>query len=37
MTLCQIYFQSEAAYTCEAQLGELDIVQFIDVINFYFF
>jgi V-type H+-transporting ATPase subunit a len=37
MTLCQIYFQSEAAYTCVAQLGELDIVQFRDVINFNFF
>lgn len=33
MTLCQIYFQSEAAYTCVAQLGELGIVQFRDVIN----
>jgi V-type H+-transporting ATPase subunit a len=37
MTLCQIYFQSEAAYTCVAQLGELDIVQFRDVIDFSFF
>ena len=32
MTLCQIYFQSEAAYSCVAQLGELGIVQFRDVI-----
>jgi len=31
MTLCQIYFQSEAAYTCVAQLGELGIVQFRDL------
>ena len=31
MTLCQIYFQSEAAYSCIAQLGELGIVQFRDV------
>lgn len=33
MTLCQIYFQSEAAYSCVAQLGELGIVQFRDVIK----
>ena len=31
MTLCQIYFQAEAAYSCIAQLGELGIVQFRDV------
>lgn len=31
MTLCQIYFQSEAAYSCVAQLGELGIVQFRDL------
>lgn len=31
MTLCQIYFQSEAAYSCIAQLGELGIVQFRDL------
>lgn len=31
MTLCQIYFQAEAAYTCIAQLGELGIVQFRDL------
>ncbi len=31
MTLCQIYFQAEAVYSCIAQLGELGIVQFRDV------
>jgi V-type H+-transporting ATPase subunit a len=31
MTLCQIYFQAEAAYSCIAQLGELGIVQFRDL------
>lgn len=31
MTLCQVYFQSEAAYSCIAQLGELGIVQFRDL------
>lgn len=31
MTLCQIYFQAEAAFTCIAHLGELGIVQFKDV------
>lgn len=31
MTLCQIYFQSEAAYSCIVQLGELGIVQFRDL------
>ena len=37
MTLCQIYFQAEAAYSCVAQLGELGIVQFRDVIFKYFY
>lgn len=39
MTLCQIYFQSESAYSCVAQLGELGIVQFRDVMLsiFYFY
>lgn len=31
MTLCQVYFQAEAAYSCIAQLGELGIVQFRDL------
>ena len=31
MTLCQIYFQAEAVYSCVAQLGELGIVQFRDL------
>lgn len=31
MTLCQVYFQSEAAYSCVSQLGELGIVQFRDL------
>ena len=31
MKLCQIYFQSEAAYACVSQLGECGIVQFNDV------
>lgn len=32
MKLCQIYFQSEVAYACVSQLGEMGIVQFNDVI-----
>ena len=31
MTLCQFFLQSEAAYACVAELGELGIVQFKDV------
>jgi hypothetical protein len=31
MKLCQIYFQSEAAYACVSQLGECGVVQFNDV------
>ena len=31
MKLCQIYFQSEAAYACVSQLGESGVVQFNDV------
>ena len=31
MKLCQIYFQSEAAYSCVAQLGEYGVVQFNDL------
>jgi V-type H+-transporting ATPase subunit a len=31
MKLCQIYFQSEVAYACVSQLGEMGLVQFNDV------
>lgn len=31
MSLCQIFLQSEAAYACISQLGELGLVQFKDV------
>ena len=31
MTLCQMFLQSEAAYTCVSELGELGLVQFRDV------
>jgi V-type H+-transporting ATPase subunit a len=31
MTLCQLFLQSEAAYTCVCELGELGLVQFRDV------
>jgi len=31
MTLCQLFLQSEAAYTCVAELGELGLVQFRDL------
>jgi V-type H+-transporting ATPase subunit a len=31
MRLCQIYFQSEVAYSCVSQLGEMGVVQFKDV------
>ncbi|XP_064636326.1 V-type proton ATPase 116 kDa subunit a1-like [Lineus longissimus] len=31
MTLCQLYLQSEAAYTCVSELGELGLVQFRDL------
>lgn len=31
MTLCQLFLQSEAAYACVAELGELGLVQFRDV------
>ena len=34
MTLCQLFLQSEAAYTCVAELGELGLVQFRDVSPF---
>ncbi len=31
MTLCQLFLQPDAAYSCIAELGELGIVQFRDV------
>uniref|UniRef100_A0A8R1HVP5 V-type proton ATPase subunit a n=1 Tax=Caenorhabditis japonica TaxID=281687 RepID=A0A8R1HVP5_CAEJA len=31
MKLCQIFFQSESAYQCVAELGELGLAQFIDL------
>ena len=31
MTLCQLFLQSEAAYACVSELGELGLVQFKDV------
>ncbi|KAI0230178.1 hypothetical protein LSAT2_019435 [Lamellibrachia satsuma] len=31
MSLCQLYLQSEAAYTCVSELGELGLVQFRDL------
>lgn len=31
MTLCQVFLQSEAAYACVSELGELGLVQFRDV------
>lgn len=31
MTLCQLFLQSEAAYACVAELGELGLAQFRDV------
>lgn len=34
MTLCQLFLQSEAAYACVSELGELGLVQFRDVSNF---
>ena len=34
MTLCQLFLQSEAAYTCVSELGELGMVQFRDVSNY---
>lgn len=33
MTLCQLFLQSEAAYACVSELGELGLVQFRDVRN----
>lgn len=31
MTLCQLFLQSEAAYACVSEMGELGLVQFRDV------
>ena len=31
MSLCQLFLQSESAYTCVSELGELGLVQFRDV------
>ena len=31
MTLCQLFLQSETAYACVSELGELGLVQFRDV------
>lgn len=34
MSLCQLFLQTEAAYACVAELGELGLVQFRDVCFF---
>jgi hypothetical protein len=34
MTLCQLFLQSEAAYACVSELGELGLLQFRDVSNY---
>ncbi len=31
MALCQLFLQSEAAYACVSELGELGLAQFRDV------
>lgn len=36
MTLCQLFLQSEAAYACVSELGELGLVQFRDVSGRFF-
>jgi len=33
MCRCQLFLQTEAAYACVAELGELGLVQFRDVRN----
>jgi hypothetical protein len=33
VALCQLFLQSESAYTCISELGELGLVQFRDVSN----
>jgi hypothetical protein len=35
MTLCQLFLQSEAAYACVSELGELGLVQFRDVSTYF--
>jgi hypothetical protein len=35
MTLCQLFLQSEAAYACVSELGELGLVQFRDVSKYF--
>ena len=35
MSLCQLFLQSEAAYNCVAELGELGLTQFRDVSDIY--
>lgn len=37
MALCQLFLQSEAAYACVSELGEIGIVQFKDVSILFFF
>lgn len=37
MTLCQLFLQSEAAYACVSELGELGLVQFRDVSEVFFY
>ena len=37
MTLCQMFLQSEAAYACVSELGEIGLVQFRDVSEIFFF
>ncbi len=36
MSLCQLFLQSEAAYACVSELGELGVVQFRDVRMLFF-
>ncbi|KAK6049071.1 hypothetical protein COOONC_13424, partial [Cooperia oncophora] len=31
MSLCQIFLQTDSAYQCVAELGELGLVQFLDL------
>jgi len=35
MALCQLFLQSEAAYACVSELGELGLAQFRDVSSYY--
>lgn len=36
MCLAQLFLQTEAAYACVAELGELGLVQFRDVSIFFY-